>query len=90
MIAYKGVVCYVRVKEGTVKPGTKIKTNGILIKYMKLQKLEYLYQHILAVPELKAGDVGYFTASIKNVRDARVGDTVTEAERPAGEALRRI
>ena len=43
---------------------------------------------ILPVAELSAGDVGYITASIKNVRDARVGDTVTEAERPAEEALK--
>ncbi len=41
----------------------------------------------MPVDELKAGDVGYVTASIKNVRDARVGDTITEAKRPANEAL---
>ncbi len=61
---------------------------------MKLLKREYLFQilspafNFMPRSELKAGDVGYFTASIKNVRDARVGDTVTEAGREASEPLK--
>jgi GTP-binding protein LepA len=84
--SYKGVVCYVRVKEGNVKIGTKIKlmyTN----KIYDVTEVGVFAPQMLPVPELRAGDVGYIAASIKNVRDARVGDTVTEAERPASEAL---
>ncbi|MTK13832.1 translation elongation factor 4 [Clostridium sp. OS1-26] len=84
--SYKGVVCHVRVKEGTIKPGTEIKlmASG---KVYEVTETGIFVPRYMSVPELKAGDVGYFTASIKNVRDARVGDTVTEAKRPAKEAL---
>ena len=54
---------------------------------MKLLKLVYLHLDYLPIDELSAGDVGYIAASIKNVRDARVGDTITEADRPTEEAL---
>lgn len=84
--SYKGVVCYVRLKEGSVKIGTKIKlmyTN----KVYDVTEVGVFAPQMLPIVELKAGDVGYVTASIKNVRDARVGDTITEAERPALEAL---
>ncbi|MCT8976258.1 translation elongation factor 4 [Clostridium sp. CX1] len=84
--SYKGVVCHIRVKEGTIKPGTEIKlmASG---KVYEVTETGIFVPRYMPVPELKAGDVGYFTASIKNVRDARVGDTVTEAKRPAEEAL---
>jgi GTP-binding protein LepA len=84
--SYKGVVCHIRIKEGTIKPGTEIKlmyTN----KVYEVAETGVFVPKYMPVPELKAGDVGYFTASIKNVRDARVGDTVTESKRPAKEAL---
>ena len=84
--SYKGVVCHVRVKEGTIKPGTEIKLM-VSGKVYEVTETGIFVPRYMSVPELKAGDVGYFTASIKNVRDARVGDTVTEAKRPAKEAL---
>ncbi|MHC6179114.1 translation elongation factor 4 [Clostridium sp. JNZ X4-2] len=84
--SYRGVVCHIRVKEGCIKPGEEI-------KLMAAGKIYEVVETGVFVPgfmpreELKAGDVGYFTASIKNVRDARVGDTVTEAKREAAEPL---
>jgi GTP-binding protein LepA len=83
---YKGVVCYVRVKEGTVKKGTKIKLM-ITNKEYDVVEVGIFTPGFLEIPELRAGDVGYIAASIKNVRDARVGDTITESERPAKEPL---
>lgn len=80
--SYKGVVCHVRVKEGTVKPGTSIKLMNTNKVYEVVETGVFVPAY-LAVDELKAGDVGYVTASIKNVRDARVGDTITESEREA-------
>ncbi|MBE6064626.1 translation elongation factor 4 [Clostridium cochlearium] len=84
--AYKGVVCYVRVKEGKIKPGTEIKLMATGRKYEVIETGVFVPEY-MKIDELKAGDVGYITASIKNVRDARVGDTITEAKRPATEAL---
>ncbi len=84
--SYKGVVCYVRVKDGKVRPGTKIRLMNTN-KIYDVVEVGVFVPNYLPVPELSAGDVGYITASIKNVRDARVGDTVTEANRPALEAL---
>ncbi|AKA70664.1 translation elongation factor 4 [Clostridium scatologenes] len=84
--SYRGVVCHLRVKEGTIKPGTKIKLM-VTGKVYEVVETGVFAPRYMPVSELKAGDVGYFTASIKNVRDARVGDTVTEADRPAKEAL---
>ncbi|MDW8799823.1 translation elongation factor 4 [Clostridium sp. A1-XYC3] len=83
---YKGVVSHIRVKEGTIKPGTEIRLM-VTGKVYEVTETGIFVPTYLPVTELKAGDVGYFTASIKNVRDARVGDTVTEAKRPAEEAL---
>ncbi|WP_411683054.1 translation elongation factor 4 [Clostridium thailandense] len=84
--SYKGVVCHIRVKEGTIKPGTEIKLIST-DKVYEVTETGVFVPRYMPVTELRAGDVGYFTASIKNVRDARVGDTVTEAKRPAEEAL---
>ncbi|APC41312.1 translation elongation factor 4 [Clostridium estertheticum] len=84
--SYKGVVCYVRIKDGIVKPGTKIKLMNTN-KVYEVVEVGVFVPNYLPVAMLSAGDVGYITASIKNVRDARVGDTVTEADRPALKAL---
>ncbi|AWI03311.1 translation elongation factor 4 [Clostridium drakei] len=84
--SYRGVVCHLRVKEGIIKPGIKIKLM-VTGKVYEVVETGVFAPRYMPVSELKAGDVGYFTASIKNVRDARVGDTVTEADRPAKEAL---
>ncbi|GAA0718826.1 translation elongation factor 4 [Clostridium malenominatum] len=83
---YRGVVCHIRVKEGTVKAGTKIKLMATGKVYEATEVGVFVPQY-MKVDELRAGDVGYLTASIKNVRDARVGDTVTEANRPAETSL---
>ena len=84
--SYKGVVCFVRVFDGTVKPGTKIKfmATGSICEVVEVGVFT---PKMMAIDQLSAGDVGYICGSIKNVRDARVGDTVTEAERPTKEAL---
>lgn len=84
--SYKGVICYVRIKEGTVKVGTKIKLMATG-KVYEVTEAGVFAPQFVPTGELKAGDVGYITGSIKNVRDARVGDTITEADRPAKEAL---
>jgi GTP-binding protein LepA len=84
--SYKGVVCYVRVKDGSVKVGTKIKLMATG-KVYDVTETGVFAPQLVPVGELRAGDVGYIAGSIKNVRDARVGDTITEYERQATEPL---
>ncbi len=84
--AYKGVVSYVRIKDGTVKRGTKIKFMAT-DKVYDVTEVGVFTPGLFQVNELKAGDVGYITASIKNVKDARVGDTITESGRETDEPL---
>lgn len=84
--SYKGVVSYVRVMEGSVKKGTKIKLM-ITGKEYEVTEVGNFRVGLRETDELKAGDVGYIAGSIKNVRDARVGDTITDAIRPAAVAL---
>lgn len=84
--SYKGVVSYVRIFDGVVKPGTKIKLMATN-KVCEVTEVGVFTPKTLPIGELRAGDVGYIAASIKNVRDARVGDTITEADRPTAEAL---
>ncbi|MFD3157596.1 translation elongation factor 4 [Haloimpatiens sp. FM7330] len=84
--SYKGVVCFVRVKDGCVKAGTQIKLMATGKEY-EVVEVGAFTPTFYPTKELKAGDVGYITASIKNVRDARVGDTITDAKRPTHEAL---
>lgn len=84
---YLGVIVYFRVMEGTLCKGMQIKLMASGANY---QVLECGYLEPLGMQpasELIAGEVGYFTASIKNVRDTRVGDTITEFNRPASTAL---
>ena len=85
--SYKGVIVYVRMVEGTVKPGMTIRMmatgaqfNVVEVGYMGATSL-------VPSAQLQAGEVGYITASIKNVADTRVGDTVTDAANPAAQAL---
>jgi len=85
--SYKGVVCIVRVMDGKIKVGSKIKLMATN-KFYDVTEVGVFTPGILPIGELSAGDVGYVTASIKNVRDARVGDTLTEANRPTAEALK--
>lgn len=84
--SYKGVICHIRVMDGKVNSGTNIKLMATG-KVYGVTEIGIFSPDMVPVEELKAGDVGYLTASIKNVRDARVGDTITEAERPAHKAL---
>ncbi|MEG2290769.1 MAG: translation elongation factor 4 [Clostridium sp.] len=84
--SYKGVVSYVRIMDGIVKPGTKIKLMAT-DKVCEVTEVGVFTPKLLPIGELRAGDVGYIAASIKNVRDARVGDTITEADRPTEIAL---
>ena len=85
--AYKGVIVYVRVMDGEIKPGTDIKfmATGKEFNVVEVGSLSPL--GMIPSDSLKAGDVGYIAASIKNVGDARVGDTVTTAENGATEPL---
>lgn len=84
--SYKGVVCIVRVMDGKVKVGSKIKLMATN-KIYDVTEVGVFTPGVLPIGGLSAGDVGYVTASIKNVRDARVGDTITEAARPTEKAL---
>ncbi|WMJ82318.1 translation elongation factor 4 [Clostridium sp. MB40-C1] len=84
--SYKGVVCYIRIKEGTLRPGTKIKFMASNKEY-EATEVGIFAPSFVPMKELSAGEVGYVTASIKNVSDAAVGDTITEALRPADEPL---
>lgn len=84
--SYKGVICHIRVKEGKVKSGDNIKLMATG-KVYTVTELGYFSPNMIPTNELRAGDVGYLTASIKNVRDARVGDTITLDEFPAENPL---
>ena len=83
---YRGVIAYIRVMEGCVKVGDKIKMMSTG-KEFEVTALGVSTPKPLYIDELTVGDVGFLTASIKNVKDTRVGDTITGAENPAKEAL---
>ena len=84
---YKGVIVYMRLMDGCIRPGMRVKMMATGAVFQVLE-CGYLQPFGLSPQqELRAGEVGYFTASIKNVADTRVGDTVTEADRPTAEAL---
>ncbi|MDD7647671.1 MAG: translation elongation factor 4 [Ruminococcus bromii] len=85
--AYKGVIAYVRIKEGCVHPGDTIRMMAVGSEFSVVE-CGYLRATTLEPADcLSAGEVGYITASIKNVREARVGDTITRADNPALEPL---
>lgn len=85
--SYKGVIVYIRVKEGTVKVGDTIRMMATGAEF-NVVELGYMgAKNMFPTEQLSAGEVGYLAASIKNIGDTRVGDTVTLAERPAAEAL---
>ena len=83
---YRGAICFVRVKEGTIKAGMRMRlmATGGEFDIVEVGTFNPGYQ---ACAELKPGDVGYVAASIKDVRETRVGDTITDAARPAAEPL---
>ena len=84
--AYKGVVLYIRVMEGRIKKGMRIRMMATGAEF-DVTEVGYFKPGLVNVDELEEGQVGFFAASIKNVRDARVGDTVTDANNPAERAL---
>ena len=85
--AYRGVIVDFRVMEGTIRTGMKVRmmASGAAYEVIECGYLRPLGLEPAA--SLSAGEVGYFTASIKNVKDTRVGDTITGAEAPAAEPL---
>ncbi|MBQ9664434.1 MAG: translation elongation factor 4 [Oscillospiraceae bacterium] len=84
---YRGVIVFLRVMDGRMAKDTEVLLMSTGARY-KILEVGYLRPMALEpCEELRAGDVGYFTASIKNVADTRVGDTVTEAQRPVAEPL---
>ena len=85
--SYRGAIVYMRVMNGTVRPGMDIRFMATGAVY-KVVEVGYLHPLGMSpAEELGAGEVGYLTASIKTVSDTRVGDTVTSVERPCAEAL---
>lgn len=84
--AYKGVIIYMRVVDGTIKKGAQIQlmSNG---KTFEVIDVGSFTPHPLSMPQLSVGDVGYVVANIKNVKDSRVGDTITDVNNPASEPL---
>ena len=84
---YRGVIVYFRIMEGILSTGMKVKMMATGGEYEVLECGYLLPMGMGPCEILTAGEVGYFTASIKNVKDTRVGDTITEADRPAAEPL---
>ncbi|WP_347490572.1 translation elongation factor 4 [Desulfoscipio sp. XC116] len=84
--SYKGVICYFRVMEGKIKKGLPIKMMATG-KEFEVNEVGVFRPAPGLVDELRAGEVGFLAASIKNARDSRVGDTITDARRPAAEPL---
>ena len=85
--SYKGVIVYVRVKEGKIKPGDTLRMMATGAEFTVVETGYMRATEPEPCAELTAGEVGYITASIKTVGDARVGDTVTTVENPASEPL---
>jgi len=84
--AYKGVVCYIRVIDGKIDANTRIKFMGTGAVF-DVVEVGTFRPRATPVDELGPGEVGYVTASIKNVKDTRVGDTITDANNPTAEPL---
>lgn len=85
--SYKGVIVFCRIKEGTVKKGTSIQMMATGAKAEVVEVGYFGAGQFIPCEELSAGMVGYITASLKNVKDTRVGDTVTDENRPCKEPL---
>jgi len=83
---YKGVVVYVRIVDGSIRTGQRIRFMATGAEF-DVTEVGVFRPDMMPVDELGPGEVGYLTAAIKNVKDTRVGDTVTDAARPAPEPL---
>ncbi len=84
--SYKGVIAYVRVMDGSIRPGMKIRMMATDKKF-EVTEVGVFRPYLANVDELGAGQVGFVAASIKNVKDTRVGDTITDLDNPADEPL---
>jgi len=85
--SYRGVIVFCRVKEGTLKAGDTVRMMATGAAFDVVEVGYFGAGQFIACDELSAGMVGYMTASIKNVKDTRVGDTITHAKNPCAEAL---
>lgn len=85
--SYKGVIIFCRIKEGSVTKGSNIRFMATGAEFTVTEVGTFAPGQFIPGEELTPGTVGYITASIKNIRDARVGDTVTTVDKPAKEAL---
>ena len=85
--SYKGVIVFCRIKEGTVRKGTRIRMMATGAQEEVVEVGYFGAGQFIPCEELSAGMVGYVTASIKNVKDTRVGDTITQADRPCEKPL---
>ena len=87
--AYLGVIVLVRVIDGVLKKGQTIRMMGTGAKYL-VERIGVFTPKMLTVDELGPGEIGFITASIKEVADTRVGDTITEDKRPTAEGAARL
>jgi len=85
--SYRGVIVFLRLMEGSLRPGQQVRMMASGATYQVIECGHLLPLGMKPCDCLRAGEVGYFTASIKNVKDTRVGDTVTDAANPAVEPL---
>src|SRR5690606_9634687 len=83
---YLGVVVLIRVIDGTIRKGQKIRMMNANAAY-ELDRVGVFTPKLVEVPELGPGEIGFFTASIKEVADTNVGDTITDLRRPTAEPL---
>lgn len=84
--SYQGAVAYIRVVDGSVRPGDKIKMMSSGATFV-IDEVGVFKPQLVRTEELQTGEVGFITAAMKTIGDAKVGDTVTLAENPAAEAL---
>ena len=85
--SYKGVIVFCRIKEGSIRKGTKMRMMATGAEAEVVEVGYFGAGQFIPCDELSAGMVGYITASLKNVKDTRVGDTITDAEKPCAEPL---
>ena len=85
--SYKGVIIFVRIEEGTIRPGTRMRMMATGAEADVVELGTFGAGQFFPCDELSAGMVGYITASLKNVKDTRVGDTVTDVNHPCAEPL---
>ena len=85
--SYRGVIVFCRLMDGRMRRGTKVRMMATGAEFEVVEVGYFSPGRFIPCEELSAGEVGYMTASIKEIRDTRVGDTITEAMRPCAEAL---